>query len=130
MEEKGIDNIMDLKNGLYLRALSPKQQIMFLGETCRRHKSATTALLLTLLLGGLGAHRFYLGQNRLGIMYALFCWTFIPASVAFCELFVISNRVRQYNEWVSEEVATTLRVNAIPTAAVTIAEQFPIHVRG
>jgi hypothetical protein len=49
---------MDLKNRLYLRGLSAEQQMMFLAETGREHKSETTALLLTLFLGGLGAHRF------------------------------------------------------------------------
>lgn len=47
-------------------------------------KSKVTAGVLALLLGGLGVHRFYLGQWW-GIFYLLFCWTFIPAIVAFVE---------------------------------------------
>jgi TM2 domain-containing membrane protein YozV len=70
-----------------------------------------------------------LGQNGLGIVYALFCWTFIPAIVAFCELFVISKRVGQYNERITDEVATMLRANATPAAgAPTIAEQLRSHI--
>ena len=45
-------------------------------------KSKTTAAILAFLLGGVGAHRFYLGQSGLGIIYLLFFWTFIPAIVA------------------------------------------------
>ncbi len=46
-------------------------------------KSKSTAALLAFFLGGLGIHRFYLGQNGVGILYLLFCWTFIPAFIAF-----------------------------------------------
>lgn len=46
------------------------------------------AILLALFLGGLGVHKFYLGESGMGIIYLLFCWTFIPAIVAFCEALV------------------------------------------
>ncbi len=52
------------------------------------NKSKTTAILLTLFLGGFGAHKFYLGQTGLGILYLLFFWTFIPAIVALIELII------------------------------------------
>jgi TM2 domain len=48
-------------------------------------KSKTTAGILAILLGGLGAHKFYLGQVLMGLLYLLFCWTFILALVAFIE---------------------------------------------
>ncbi|MFX8824810.1 TM2 domain-containing protein, partial [Acinetobacter baumannii] len=38
-----------------------------------------------LLLGGFGAHKFYLGRVGQGILYLIFCWTFIPAIIAFIE---------------------------------------------
>jgi TM2 domain-containing membrane protein YozV len=47
-------------------------------------KSKVAAGLLALFLGGLGIHRFYLGQWW-GLFYLLFFWTFIPAIVAFFE---------------------------------------------
>jgi len=47
-------------------------------------KSKVVAGVLALLLGGLGVHRFYLGQWW-GILYILFCWTLIPSFVAFIE---------------------------------------------
>lgn len=34
-------------------------------------KSKTTALLLCIVLGGLGAHRFYVGKAGTGILYLL-----------------------------------------------------------
>jgi len=48
-------------------------------------KDKTTAALLALLLGGLGAHKFYLDESGTGVLYLLFCWTFIPAFIAFFE---------------------------------------------
>lgn len=48
-------------------------------------KSKTTAGLLAFFLGGIGAHQFYIGNSFLGIMYILFCWTFIPGIIAFFE---------------------------------------------
>ncbi len=48
-------------------------------------KSKVVAAILALFFGGLGIHKFYLGQIGMGIVYLLFCWTFIPALVAFVE---------------------------------------------
>lgn len=50
-------------------------------------KNKTTAALLAVFLGGLGIHRFYLG-NWIGIVYLLFCWTLIPSVIAFIEFIV------------------------------------------
>jgi len=47
--------------------------------------SKGTAILLALFLGGLGAHKFYLGKNLMGVIYLLFCWTFIPAILGALE---------------------------------------------
>ena len=41
-------------------------------------KSKAIAIILALFLGGIGIHKFYLGQAGQGILYLLFCWTFIP----------------------------------------------------
>lgn len=37
---------------------------------------------LSIMLGGIGIQKFYLGQTKRGILYILFFWTFIPA--VFC----------------------------------------------
>lgn len=52
-------------------------------------KDKGTAAILALLLGGLGVHKFYLGKSFQGLLYLLFCWTFIPAIIAFLEFFVL-----------------------------------------
>ena len=48
-------------------------------------KSKIVAALLAILLGGLGIHKFYLGQSGKGILFLIFCWTYIPAILAFIE---------------------------------------------
>lgn len=50
-----------------------------------RTKSRITAFLLAWLLGGIGGHKFYLNRVGQGILYLVFCWTFIPAVIAFIE---------------------------------------------
>src|SRR5690348_8728048 len=52
-----------------------------------RYKSKVVAGVLGLLFGGLGVHRFYLGQWW-GIFYLLFFWTWIPALIALVEAIV------------------------------------------
>jgi TM2 domain-containing membrane protein YozV len=51
-------------------------------------KSRTTAALLAFVLGGLGAHHFYLGNIVVGVIYLLCCMTFIPALIALIEAIV------------------------------------------
>ena len=48
-------------------------------------KRKTIAALLAFFLGGLGAHKFYLGKIFQGIFYLLFCWTCIPSIIALIE---------------------------------------------
>jgi TM2 domain-containing membrane protein YozV len=51
-------------------------------------KSKSTAGMLALFLGGLGAHKFYLDRPVQGLCYLVFCWTFIPACIALIEAII------------------------------------------
>lgn len=48
-------------------------------------KNKTTAALLAIFLGGIGGHKFYLGKPIQGIIYLIFCWTWIPLTVGLIE---------------------------------------------
>lgn len=61
------------------------QQWVWAAPTEPAGKNKTAAGLLGILLGGLGAHKFYLGQILMGVLYFLFCWTFIPALLGLAE---------------------------------------------
>lgn len=70
-------------------------------------KSKTTAILLAFFLGGLGIHRFYLGQNGRGLLYLLFSWTGIPLVISIIDaimLLIMSEEsfTKKYNRFVYE----------------------------
>lgn len=44
--------------------------------------------LLAFFLSGIGVHKFYAGKIGTGILYILFCWTFIPSIIAFIEFII------------------------------------------
>lgn len=48
-------------------------------------KSRIIAALLAIFLGGLGVHKFYLGQIGVGSVYLLFSWTLIPVILGITE---------------------------------------------
>lgn len=56
-------------------------------------KSKVAAGILAIFLGGLGIHKFYLGKTGTGIVYLLFCWTWIPEIIGFIEgiIYLTSN---------------------------------------
>ena len=68
-------------------------------------KSKTTAIILAVFLGWFGGHRFYLGQVGTGLLYLIFCWTFIPAIIALIDFIVFLKMDEQtfnsrYNEFI------------------------------
>ena len=89
--------------------MTEDQRQSFQLELQQVQKDRTVGLLLTLLLGGIGAHRFYLGQTGLGILYLLFCWTFIPLTAALIECFLIMGRVDRYNRDRAWEIAMRIK---------------------
>ncbi|MBD3238409.1 MAG: NINE protein [Candidatus Moranbacteria bacterium] len=51
----------------------------------RAKKDRITAGVFAILLGGLGVHKFYMGEIGLGVLYLCFFWTGIPALVGLIE---------------------------------------------
>lgn len=48
-------------------------------------KTKTIAVVLALIVGGLGIHKFYLGRTASGVLYLLFFWTGVPFFLALCD---------------------------------------------
>ena len=69
-----------------IRQMSPPSS---LGSVAPNGKSKIVAAILAFFLGAIGVHKFYLGQIGLGILYLLFCWTFIPAIISFVEFILL-----------------------------------------
>ena len=53
----------------------------------KNKKEKNTAVLLSLFLGGIGVHKFYLGINGHGFLYLVFSWTFIPLILSLFNFF-------------------------------------------
>ena len=74
--------------GAVIRAraeICPKCGVRQHGVSAPGSKSKIAAGLFGILLGGFGIHKFYLGMPGQGILYIIFCWTFIPAIVGLIE---------------------------------------------
>ena len=52
-------------------------------------KTKEKAIILAILFGWMGGHKFYLGEKGKGILYLLFFWTAIPCLAAIIEAFVL-----------------------------------------
>ncbi len=89
-------NILDVRAELcprcgvrqpYLPGMAPPNALVPIGERlpALTTKNRTAAGIFALVLGGVGIHKFYLGQVAAGVLYVLFCWTFIPALIGFVE---------------------------------------------
>ena len=65
--------------------ICPKCGVRQHGVASASGKSKMAAGLFGILLGGLGVHKFYLGKVGQGVLYLLFCWTFIPAIIGLIE---------------------------------------------
>ena len=59
------------------------------GKATLPTQSKILAGFLALLLGGLGAHKFYLGKTGIGFLYLIFCWSGIPAFISLFEALTI-----------------------------------------
>ncbi|MBR1443557.1 MAG: FTR1 family protein [Firmicutes bacterium] len=58
--------------------------IIFIMTKWKRNNK-TEVGILAILFGGLGIHKFYIGKYGKGMLYAMFCWTFIPAVLGIAE---------------------------------------------
>jgi len=95
---------------ILMKEMNDSQKLLFQNQLNNVRKDRTVALLLTLFFGGVGAHHFYLNKLGLGVIYLLFCWTLIPAIIAFIELFFIMKRTDQYNQEKAYEIAAKVKM--------------------
>jgi TM2 domain-containing membrane protein YozV len=84
-------------------------------------KSKTTAGLLALLLGGIGAHKFYLNRPGQGFLYLIFVWTWIPLILGLIEgviYLTMSDEAfnAKYNHGLVAAAAQPMIVNVTSTA--------------
>lgn len=65
-------------------------------------KSKLAAGLLGIFLGDFGAHKFYLGRWKMGLLYLAFFWTVIPAIIGFIEgvIYLLSSEEKFQEKYV------------------------------
>ena len=101
--------------------LTPQQKLFFQQESDKQSRNPSRAFVLALLLGGFGAHRFYLRESGWGITYLLFCWTFIPLTVGWAECFSIRERTEDYNREVEQQIIQTMNIISVQEAGCAVA---------
>lgn len=86
----------------------PQAEAIFYQQYETERRDEAIGVLLAVFLGGFGAHRFYLRQPGLAVLYILFCWTAIPSLIALVECFFMPGRVRAYNALAASMIASSL----------------------
>lgn len=85
-------NFQPQQNQQYYQGQVPPQQVnvnvMTPPAATGKSVSKVAYVLLAFFLGGLGIHNFYAGRTGLGILYLVFCWTFIPAIAGFIQAII------------------------------------------
>ena len=99
-----------LENIALIKGLTEQERLAFQTEFNIKRKEVTTGVLLCFFLGGVGAHKFYLGQTGLGILYACFFWTLIPGLAALVECFLMKKRIERHNESAGVEIVNKVKL--------------------
>lgn len=83
------------KEVVYVQATPPPSQPLYQQTALQppyipsKGKSKGVAAVLAFFLGGIGIHKFYLGRGGQGVLYLLFCWTFISSFLALIDFIVL-----------------------------------------
>ena len=86
------------------KELEGEERTAFQFKFEQRKKSVAVYALLAVFLGGFGAHKFYMGQLGIGIIYILLSWTFIPLVIALIEALFSSGTVDSHNRKTGQEI--------------------------
>ena len=92
-----------------MKDMTSDEKMIFLTEYSSEKKDVTIGVLLALFLGGFGAHKFYFGQIALGVVYFLFCWTFIPSIVSLVEACLMGGITRNFNNNVAKQAYLNIK---------------------
>lgn len=87
-----VDALLCVRCGHQFRTALPVHRTQYVNVPApyrRPQRSRALAVIWALFFGGLGAHKFYLGETWQGVAYLLFCWTLVPAFVAVIDAVVL-----------------------------------------
>ena len=112
-------------NPMYTANMTDQQRVWFYAEYKQASKDETVGVLLALFLGGLGIHKFYMGQTTAGVLYLVFSWTGIPTIIGFVECFLMPGRVRTYNAMQAQMIAAGIMGSGQPSQPAPIVAAVP-----
>lgn len=84
--------------------LTPEQSLLIEGRIASRSKNMTAAYLWWVFLGGISAHRFYLGRPRTAILQIILNLLLVGLVWTLIDAFLIPGMVRNFNDDVREDV--------------------------
>ena len=93
-----------LLTNAHYKNLSEQKQLLVSGQYISLRKKKSTIYIWLFFLGGLGAHHYYMGNIISGIIYTLFCWTFIPLCLSILEFLFAWGYVDNHNEKLINEL--------------------------
>ena len=102
---------MDPQITYLMKDMTSDEKMLFMTEYSAEKKDVTVVVLLSLFIGGFGAHKFYFGQIVLGVVYFLFCWTLIPSLVALVEACLMGGITRNFNNNVARKAYQNITIN-------------------
>ena len=104
---------------VYMAGMNDQQRLYFLSEYNSERKDEVVGVLLAFFLGTFGAHKFYMGQTGLGLLYLCFFWTGVPTIISLIECFFMPGLVRRYNNALAAMIVGRMGV-AVPAVNVFV----------
>ena len=89
--------------------LSEEESINFQIQYQRKKKSVSTGLFLSILLGGWGSHKFWLGENKSGVIYFLLVWTLIPVFLGWIDACFMGKTISTYNHKIALQIVEEIK---------------------
>ncbi len=105
---KSDQRILDLQNNF-----SDQEAINFQSQFQKKKKSVLGGVLIAILLGGYGGHKFYLGQIKIGLLYLAFFWTLIPLLIALYEAINMGKIIRNHNYKIALDISKKIKGTSI-----------------
>jgi TM2 domain-containing membrane protein YozV len=94
----------------FQQGMTDQQKMIFMSQYSSEKKDRTTALILSVLLGGVGVDRFYVGDTGMGILKMV---TLGGCGVlAIIDWFVISGKADDFNRKKAQEIAAAIKAAA------------------